>query len=75
MTEEILKVSHLNKFYGDWQALHDINFDLKKGEVLALLGPSGSGKSTLIRCLNGLEEYRDGEIVFNGAKVEPSEKN
>ena len=75
MTEEILKVSHLNKFYGDWQALHDINFDLKKGEVLALLGPSGSGKSTLIRCLNGLEEDRDGEIVFNGAKVEPSEKN
>ena len=75
MTEEILKVSHLNKFYGDWQALHDINFDLKKGEVLALLGPSGSGKSTLIRCLNGLEEYCDGEIVFNGAKVEPSEKN
>ena len=75
MTEEIVKVSHLNKFYGDWQALHDINFDLKKGEVLALLGPSGSGKSTLIRCLNGLEEYRDGEIVFNGAKVEPSEKN
>lgn len=75
MTEEILKVSHLNKVYGDWQALHDINFDLKKGEVLALLGPSGSGKSTLIRCLNGLEEYRDGEIVFNGAKVEPSEKN
>lgn len=75
MTEEILKVSHLNKFYGGWQALHDINFDLKKGEVLALLGPSGSGKSTLIRCLNGLEEYRDGEIIFNGAKVEPSEKN
>ena len=75
MTEEIFTVSHLNKFYGDWQALHDINFDLKKGEVLALLGPSGSGKSTLIRCLNGLEEYRDGEIVFNGAKVEPSEKN
>lgn len=75
MTEEILKVSHLNKFYGDWQALHDINFDLKKGEVLALLGPSGSGKSTLIRCLNGLEEYRDGEIIFNGAKVKPSEKN
>ncbi|MFM2765222.1 amino acid ABC transporter ATP-binding protein [Limosilactobacillus fermentum] len=71
----MLKVSHLNKFYGDWQALHDINFDLKKGEVLALLGPSGSGKSTLIRCLNGLEEYRDGEIVFNDAKVEPSEKN
>ena len=44
MTEEILKVEHLNKFYGDWQALHDISFNLKKGEDLAILGPSGSGK-------------------------------
>ncbi|MBA1392850.1 ATP-binding cassette domain-containing protein, partial [Lactobacillus sp. XV13L] len=48
MAEEILRVEHLNKFYGDWQALHDINLTLHKGEVLTLLGPSGSGKSTLI---------------------------
>lgn len=74
MTEEILKVEHLNKFYGDWQALHDINFDLKKGEVVTLLGPSGSGKSTLIRTLNGLEPFRDGTIFFQGQKVQPSPK-
>lgn len=74
MTEEILKVEHLNKFYGDWQALHDINFDLKKGEVLAILGPSGSGKSTLLRTLNGLEDYKDGEIIFRGKKTQSSAK-
>lgn len=74
MTEEILKVEHLNKFYGDWQALHDINFDLKKGEVLTLLGPSGSGKSTLLRTLNGLEDYKSGSIYFHGKKITPSNK-
>ena len=74
MTEEILKVKHLNKFYGDWQALHDINFDLKKGEVLAILGPSGSGKSTLLRTLNGLEDYKDSEIIFHGKKIQSSAK-
>ena len=58
MAEEILRVDNLNKFYGDWQALHEISFSIERGEVLTLLGPSGSGKSTLIRCLNGLEEYR-----------------
>lgn len=75
MMEEILKVSYLNKFYGDWQVLYDINFDFKKGEVLVLFGLLGLGKSILICCLNGLEEYCDGEIVFNGVKVEFSEKN
>lgn len=74
MAEEILKVEHLNKFYGDWQALHDISFDLKKGEVVTLLGPSGSGKSTLIRTLNGLEDFKDGAIYFKGEKVDPSLK-
>ncbi|MBT8968771.1 glutamine ABC transporter ATP-binding protein, partial [Lactobacillus delbrueckii subsp. bulgaricus] len=62
MTEEILKVEHLDKFYDDRQVLHDINFSLKKGEVLTLLGPSGSGKSTLLRTLNGLEDYKNGAI-------------
>lgn len=75
MSDEILKVEHLNKYYGKWQALHDINFDLKQGEVLTLLGPSGSGKSTLLRTLNGLEAFRDGAIYFHGQKIDPSPKN
>lgn len=75
MAEEILKVEHLDKYYGDWQALHDINFDLKKGEVVTLLGPSGSGKSTLIRTLNGLEPFKNGSIYFKGEKIEPSPKS
>lgn len=74
MTEEILKVENLNKFYGDWQVLHDINFNLKKGEVLTLLGPSGSGKSTLLRTLNGLENYKDGAIYFHCKKINPDPK-
>lgn len=75
MAEEILRVDNLDKFYGEWQALHEISFSIERGEVLTLLGPSGSGKSTLIRCLNGLEEYRSGTIVFEGQKIVPSEKN
>ncbi|WP_283584261.1 amino acid ABC transporter ATP-binding protein [Limosilactobacillus difficilis] len=75
MAEEILKVEHLNKYYGDWQALHDINFSIKKGEVVALLGPSGSGKSTLIRTLNGLEPFKDGTIFFHGQAIEQSHKS
>ena len=75
MAEEILKVEHLNKFYGDWQALHDINFELKKGEVVTLLGPSGSGKSTLIRTLNGLEPFRDGSIYSKEIKLILHQRN
>ncbi|MDO4903702.1 MAG: amino acid ABC transporter ATP-binding protein [Limosilactobacillus sp.] len=75
MAEEILKVEHLNKFYGDWQALHDINFEIKKGEVVTLLGPSGSGKSTMIRTLNGLEDFRDGKILFHGKEVPTDAKS
>lgn len=74
MTEEILKVEHLDKFYDDRQVLHDINFSLKKGKVLTLLGPSGSGKSTLLRTLNGLEDYKNGAIYSHGKKINPSPK-
>lgn len=75
MTEEILRVENLNKFYGDRHILHDINFTLHQGEVLTLLGPSGSGKSTLIRCLNGLEDFSSGAVYFKGEKIKPTDKN
>ena len=74
MTEEILKVEHLNKFYDERQVLYNINFSLKKGEVLTLLGPSGSGKSTLLRTLNGLKDYKNGSIYFHEKKIDPSPK-
>lgn len=75
MANEVLKVEHLDKYYQKKHVLHDINFKISKGEVITLLGPSGSGKSTLIRCLNGLEDFKNGEITFDGKKVIPSEKN
>ncbi len=75
MAKEIVKVEHLEKFYQKRHVLHDINFSVNEGEVVALLGPSGSGKSTLIRCLNGLEPYQQGEVTFNGEKIVPAEKN
>lgn len=68
---ELMRVAHLDKYYGDWQALHDINFSIQTGEVLALVGPSGSGKSTLIRTLNGLEPYQKGTLTFAGKKIIP----
>lgn len=74
MTKEILRVEKLNKFYGKRQILFDVNFSIRQGEVLALLGPSGSGKSTLIRCLNGLEQFSGGSLFFAGQKVVTNEK-
>ena len=74
MTEEVLRVEHLNKFYGKHQVFFGYSFSLNKGEVLTLLGPSGSGKSTLLRTVNGLEEYEGGVIYFHGKKINPSPK-
>lgn len=75
MTSEILKVTNLDKFYGKRQVLHNINFSLKKGEVLTLLGPSGSGKSTLLRTLNGLEDFQKGNIYFHGQPIATDAKS
>jgi len=75
MTEQVLKVTDLDKSYQNKHVLHDINFSINKGEVVTLLGPSGSGKSTLIRCLNGLEEFQNGTIIFNGKEIIPTDKN
>ncbi|WP_274608244.1 amino acid ABC transporter ATP-binding protein [Bifidobacterium saguinibicoloris] len=67
--EILLSVRHLRKSYGDHEVLKDVSFDVRRGQVLVLLGPSGSGKSTLIRCLNGLETIQGGEIRFKGQVI------
>lgn len=75
MSEALLVVNKLEKAYGKKQILKEVSFSIAKGETVALLGPSGSGKSTILRCLNGLEEFQGGELVFNGSPIVPTEKN
>ncbi|MEO8013318.1 MAG: ATP-binding cassette domain-containing protein, partial [Polaromonas sp.] len=65
-TAPLIRISQLQKRYGDFIALHDINLDIAEGEVVVVVGPSGSGKSTLIRCINLLEDYQQGEICVDG---------
>ncbi|PSV08828.1 amino acid ABC transporter ATP-binding protein [Photobacterium leiognathi] len=69
--DEIITFNHVNKWYGDFHALKDIDLTIHKGERLVICGPSGSGKSTLIRCINGLEHYDLGEITVTGKTLEP----
>jgi polar amino acid transport system ATP-binding protein len=64
--------SHVNKFYGDYHALVDINAEVRKGEVVVVCGPSGSGKSTLIRTVNRLEEIKSGQLMFDGHDIHAS---
>ncbi|TWF50082.1 amino acid ABC transporter ATP-binding protein (PAAT family) [Neorhizobium alkalisoli] len=65
-TETMITLDHVEKWYGAFQALHDINMTVRKGEKIVLCGPSGSGKSTLIRCINYLEPHQKGEIRVGG---------
>ncbi len=67
----IVSVAALNKWYGDFHVLRDINLDVAKGERIVICGPSGSGKSTLIRCMNALEEFQEGRIVIDGIQLGP----
>lgn len=69
--EVIIRAIKLNKFFGDKHVLKDVDFAVRKREVVALIGPSGSGKSTLIRCLNGLEKPSNGDIYIQGQKLDP----
>ena len=71
MTERttIIKATHLDKFYGTFHALKDVNLSVHQGEKMVICGPSGSGKSTLIRCFNGLEWHNSGELVIDGVEV------
>ncbi len=73
MTENpIVSIKGLNKWYGDFHVLRDINLEVGRGERIVICGPSGSGKSTLIRCINALEEFQEGEIVVDGIALGPN---
>ena len=65
----MIEIDHLNKWYGNFHVLRDINLTVTKGERIVICGPSGSGKSTMIRCINHLEEHQQGSIVVNGVPM------
>lgn len=67
--KNFIKITGLQKYYGPFHALHDVNLTVEKGQVIALIGPSGSGKSTLVRCINLLEEFQGGTIEVDGVEV------
>jgi general L-amino acid transport system ATP-binding protein len=68
----IVSITGLNKWFGDFHVLRDINLEVGKGERIVICGPSGSGKSTLIRCINALEEFQEGRIVVDGIELGPN---
>ena len=75
MTVNIISMTKINKFYDDFHVLKNIDFSVKKGEIVVVCGPSGSGKSTLIRCINGLEDIDDGDIIVDNIDIHASKKN
>jgi general L-amino acid transport system ATP-binding protein len=73
--ESIIELSGVDKFFGDFQALHDINMNVGLQEVVVVIGPSGSGKSTLIRCINRLEKHDNGSIRVGGIELSDDIRN
>ena len=71
----VIQMKGVNKWFGQFQVLTDINLDVKLGEKIVICGPSGSGKSTLIRCINRLEEHQRGDIVVHGVPLSNDVKN
>ena len=67
--QEMIRITDMHKWYGQFHVLKDINLDVKSGERIVICGPSGSGKSTLIRCMNRLEEHQKGEIWVDGVEL------
>jgi general L-amino acid transport system ATP-binding protein len=71
---DIIVLEKMNKFYGTYHALKDVDLTIAKGEKVVVCGPSGSGKSTMIRCINRLEEHDSGRIVVGGEELTDDEK-
>ena len=64
MSSSIINIENVNKWFGDFQVLKDINLEVQPKQKIVVCGPSGSGKSTLIRCINRLEEHQEGNICL-----------
>jgi general L-amino acid transport system ATP-binding protein len=73
--EPVIRMIDVNKWYGDFHVLKDINLDVRQGERIVICGPSGSGKSTAIRCINRLEEHQRGQIIVDGIELTNDLKN
>jgi len=73
--EHIIKLENVNKWYGKFHVLKDINLNVSEKERIVICGPSGSGKSTLIRCINKLEEHQKGKITVDGIELNKKTKN
>jgi general L-amino acid transport system ATP-binding protein len=75
MSEKIIQMEKVNKWFGDFQVLKDINLEVTQKQKIVVCGPSGSGKSTLIRCINRLEEHQKGKIIVDGIELTENTKN
>ena len=75
MSDKIIQITEMNKWFGDFQVLKNINLEVEKNKKIVVCGPSGSGKSTLIRCINRLEEHQEGQIVVDGNELSENTKN
>ena len=75
MSNKIIEMKNVNKWFGDFQVLKDVNLDVNQKQKIVVCGPSGSGKSTLIRCINRLEEHQKGNIIVDGNELTEDTKN
>ena len=75
MSDKIIQITEMNKWFGDFQVLKNINLEVEKNKKIVVCGPSGSGKSTLIRCINRLEEHQKGTIIVDGTELTENTKN
>ena len=75
MSAPVIRINKMNKWFGNFHVLRDINLNVAAGEKIVICGPSGSGKSTLIRCINRLEAHQEGEIEVEGITLDGSLKN